>query len=270
MPTTSTSPRVEIGVCTSTPTPELATRLADAGARYYEPTIAKAVMADDAETFDRTIAAWSQGGLSPRSANVFLPPSLPLVGDVDWDAVEAYLAESFRRMKALGIEVVVFGSGGARNVPEHLERAAALDQLERFMRLAAAAADSEVVIALEHLRRQETNVFNTLEESGTFLREREVPGVRLVVDVYHLWEQEEDVSVVRRFADLAAHVHVCAPQRRAPGPADGAALDPLLRTLADVGYSGRCSLECHWESLETQGPVAVAVLGEALERAGLS
>ncbi|MHB8295973.1 MAG: TIM barrel protein [Acidimicrobiales bacterium] len=227
-------------------------------------------MAGEATDFDRRVDAWFATGLFPRTANAFLTSTLAIVGDVDWDGVEDYLEEAFRRMVALGIELVVFGSGGARKVPEGLDYSVALDQLERFMRLAAAHADSKVVIALEHLREQETNVFNTLAESGAFLRDREIPGVGLVVDVHHLWEHAEEISLVRQFSDLAVHVHVCAPHLRTPTTAaDGTALDALLAVLAEVGYQGRSSLECNWVSPEIECPLAGAVARGALERAAL-
>jgi len=261
---------VEIGVCTPMPEIDLATQLVAAGARYYEPTVANDLMARDATAFDTTLNDWFGAGLSPRAANVFLPARLAIVGDVDWDSVEEYLAESFRRMVSLGIELVVFGSGNARRIPDGLDRPVALDQLERFTRLACAHAGTKVVVALEHLRRQETNVFNTLAESAAFLRDREIPGVGLVADVYHLWEEQEEISVIRRLSDLVVHVHVCAPNRRPPiTSADRKVLDPFLAVLADVGYNRRCSLECSWRSPKTEGPLAVAILQEGLERAGL-
>src|SRR5262249_25937777 len=61
--------------------------------------------------------AWSGRGL--RAATLFLPATLKVTGPaIDRDRQHAYVEKAFDRLARLGVEVVVFGSGGARRVPD--------------------------------------------------------------------------------------------------------------------------------------------------------
>jgi hypothetical protein len=44
---------------------------------------------------------------------------------------------------------------------------------------------------------------------------------------------------------------------------------PLLSALADIGYTGRCSIECHWADLASEAPRAAETVRRTAERAGL-
>ncbi len=261
--------RLEIGLCMPPPGAALAERMVEAGCEYYEPTVARALMEHSAEAFDASLDAWSEGGLSPRSANVLLPGDLKVVGEaVDTDRLQQYFAEAMRRANALGIERVVFGSGGAREVPEGFSRERAEHQL-RDVAVMVAESAGDIIICLEHLRRAETNILNSLAESGAMAAALNRPNIKLVVDGYHLAEEHEDVGVVKQVADYIAHVHVCGPARRPPSAEDHAALTALFSQLADIGYRGRCSIECHFEDLEAEAPAALAAVRHAAEVTGL-
>lgn len=264
---------MQLGICMGTPSAGLARRVADEGCAYYEPAVAAALMAADAETFDADLDAWTVDGLAPRSANVLLPGSLPVVGEApDTEGLERYLTEAMRRARALGLEVVVFGSGGARRVPEGFPPDEARRQFGQALRLAARAAGEGPVVCAEHLRRAETNLVNTLAEAAALVQEVGTDGhLALVVDIYHLSEEQEPFSVVDEVAGLIRHVHVCgAAGRRAPEPGDEAFLGPLFERLAAIGYDGRCSIECRWDDLDRQAPVALGVVRRAAEASGLA
>jgi sugar phosphate isomerase/epimerase len=261
---------MEIGVCLAPPATELAAALAAAGCGYYEPPMAAAVMAADAGSFAATADSWTVAGLPPRSANMLLPGELKVVGEhVDTGAVAGYQAEVGRRARLLGLDVLVFGSGTARRAPDGFPPEAARRQYGEALRLAARQAP-ETVIAAEHLRRAETNVVNSLADAAALVREVGEPGLGLVVDGYHLDEEDEDVGVVRDVAPLIRHVHVCGPGRRPPAPGDEGYLAPLLRALAGIGYTGRCSIECRWTDPLTEAPAAVGTVRQAAEQAGLA
>jgi sugar phosphate isomerase/epimerase len=261
---------MEIGVCLAPPPAELAAALASAGCGYYEPPMAATVMAADADLFAAKLDSWTVAGLSPRSANMLLPGELKVAGEhVDTDAVTGYYTEAGRRAKLLGLDVLVFGSGAARRAPDGFPPDRARRQYGEALRLAARRAP-ETVIAAEHLRRAETNVVNSLADAAALVREVDEPGVGLVVDSYHLDEEDEDVGVVRDVAPLIRHVHVCGPGRRPPAPGDEGYLAPLLHALADIRYTGRCSIECRWTDPVTEAPAAVSAVRQAAERAGLA
>jgi len=62
------------------------------------------------------------------SANGFLPTDLKCVGpDVDEARLMRYAETAFRRAEQVGIKIIVFGSGGARTVPEGYPMEQAMD-----------------------------------------------------------------------------------------------------------------------------------------------
>lgn len=268
---------MELGVCTSPPSAERAERLVSAGCDYYEPSVAGAVMAEGHEQFVAGLDEWVRGGLAPRSANVLLPGDLAVVGPARDEARLAdYLREAFWRVHELGIERVVFGSGTARNVPDGFDHGEARGQFAAALQLAARFAEharaggAEILVCLEHLRSAETNLVNTLAEAGELAEQVGAANLALVVDGYHLEEQDEDPSVVRRFAPLVRHVHVCGSGRVPPRSEDGGRLEALFAELAAIGYAGRCSIECRWTDIDEEAPGALAVVRAAAEAAGLA
>ncbi len=61
--------------------------------------------------------------------NLFIPAELKLVGkDVDEKAILAYTEIVFQRCKILGVKLIVWGSGGARRVPEGFDQSVATQQ----------------------------------------------------------------------------------------------------------------------------------------------
>jgi sugar phosphate isomerase/epimerase len=265
---------VTFGICTAPPGTELARALSGAGCDYYEPAVASAIMAEGRDDFDASLARWGEGGLRPASANVFLPGDLKVVGpDVEPAAVQAYMDEALQRAKILGVKRIVFGSGKSREIPEGFPRQEAELQLRQAARWASDAAEHAgdgAVICLEHLRRAETNIMNSLAEAGRTAADVDRANVGLVVDIYHLLEEDEDFGVVREVADKVAHVHVCGPDRHPPAASDEANLTKLFGLLAGIGYQGRVSIEASFSDLAAQAPAALAVVRHAAEVAGLA
>ncbi len=268
------STKVTFGICTGVPGEARANALRDAGCDYYEPGVATAVMGPSRAEFDTHLSSWNEGGLEPRSANLFLPGELKVVGpDVQPDKVQAYMNEALQRAKALGIRRIVFGSGKAREVPEGFPKDEAYRQLGQAAHWASEAAEKAgdgAVICLEHLRHQETNIMNRLAEAGQIAHELDLANVGLVVDYYHLMEEQEDFSVVNDVADKVAHVHVCGPDRHPPAPGDQERLVSLFEKLAGIGYQGRISIEANFTDVEAEAPAALGVVRQAAEVAGLA
>lgn len=247
------------GCCVSTR--EQIDVIAQAGFDFCElPAKAVQPLDDDAAA----LPALREFGAAPLRAeafNVLVPPQLPLVGPrCDLDALRAYLQRAFSRMAQLGAAVVVLGSGGARRIPEGMPRQTALAELADSITLIADEADrAGLQIALEHLNRNECNVFNTLAESQTFLDEYALPGVRLLADLFHLEVEQEPVAHVAAAGPLLAHVHVAGGGRRAPN-VPGYDYAGFMAALREAGYDARISAECAWEDLPAQAAAALAFM----------
>jgi sugar phosphate isomerase/epimerase len=166
-------------------------------------------------------------------------------------------------MRQVGAEVVVLGSGGARQIPDDEPRPEALAQLRESLALAAEeAGHAGIELALEHLNRGECNVFNTLQECQEFIRQYQIDGLRLVADLHHLELEHEPLESVETAARLLAHVHVADGGRRAPG-SGGYDYPGFMATLRRIGYDRRISAECSWNDLASEADAALAYMRRA-------
>ncbi len=247
--------------------PEQISIIADAGFDYCElPARAVQPFADEPAALP-ALRELDAAPLRPEAFNVLVPSELPLVGPaVDLDALRTYLRRAFGRMVRLGGAVVVLGSGGARRIPEGMPRDAALDQLADSLRVAAdEASNAGIELALEHLNRGESNVFNRIDECQAFIEDRGLTGLRLLADLHHLELEHEPPASVVAAAPLLAHAHVADGGRRAPGHG-GYDYAGFMRALETAGYDRRISAECRWEDLQTEAPGALAYMREAWEK----
>src|SRR5262245_46909521 len=244
--------------------------LARAGSDFCQlPARSVLPFEDDAAALPalRQIAA---AALRPEAFNILLPAELPLLGPhANLEAVQAYLRRAFGRMAQLGGVVVVLGSGGARRIPDGLPREQALDQLADALALAAdEAGRAGIVLALEHLNRRETNVFNSLAECQSFLDERGLTGLQLLADIYHLELEQEPLAHVTAAGPLLAHVHVAGGGRRAPN-VPGYDYAGFMAALHITGYDRRISAECSWDDLAAQAATSLAFMRHSWEARAL-
>lgn len=256
---------MKIGCCISDAV--LLPVLQSARADYCELPVAHLAAAPDSD-FEQLSRLLQEDGVPPYACNVFLPGELAVVGpDVEEARIAAYLEGALQRLERLGTQVVVVGSGRSRAVPAGFDSRRALDQFESFLRQAAAIAGRHgVVLALEPLRTAETNLLNRVSEGAAFLRERDVGGVRLLADLYHMREEGEPLEVLAGCADLLVHVHVAGAGRRPPGPSDGD-LAEFVSRLRAAGYGAGCSVECQWSDFASEAPEALAHLRGLAEAA---
>ena len=109
--------------------------------------------AEPEEAFAQNLARAKALAVPVRAANCFLPGTMKCVGpEVDQEALARYAQTAFRRAQAAGIEVLVFGSGGARKIPDGFPREQAKRQFGiRRVRMTTveikmAAGDAVVVV----------------------------------------------------------------------------------------------------------------------------
>lgn len=249
---------MQFGVCGG---PELARLARDAGYDYFEWSVGALLCPrEDERVFATALAQARAVGLPFPTANVFIPADLKITGPaIDEPALHAYAATALRRAQAASLELIVFGSGAARRVPDGFDRARAWQQLIRFGRwLAGEAAARGLTIAVEPLNTGETNILNTAEEGAALVREVNHPAFRLLVDGYHWAVDHNSPAGITANAGLIAHAHVAAAEGRvAPHPGDPCA--PFFAALRQAGYQGRVSFEgnLHDPAVELQRALAI-------------
>jgi sugar phosphate isomerase/epimerase len=211
-----------------------------------------------------------QAAVPAIAANSFVPGELKITGPaVDLNALEAYASTAFERAARAGLQTIVFGSGGARRIPDGFDREAAWQQLVRFGEcIGPLAAARRVTVVVEPLNRRECNVLNLIGECARYVREVDHPNVQLLVDAYH-WavegDSEEDLVAA---LPIIRHAHIATyASRMAPGlePCD---FGPFFRALARGGYDGPISIEGRWSALEDDAAQALATLEEAARSVG--
>lgn len=234
--------RVEIGLCGSPDNFEKAER---AGFDYYEPgasTIAGMTEAQFAAFRDRVAAS----KIRCRSFNGLIRSGHVVGADVNLDAISNYLDTTLDRCKQLGAKIAVWGSASSRNVPDGFSRDEAWSQMRAYLKRAGEIAKSkQIVIAIEPLRKQESNIINTGAEALKLLTEVNHPNVQMIIDYYHLRIEQEDPEIVRRAREHIVHMHFANPTgRKWPKSVDE---DPeyrrFFKILKEVKYEGGLSIE---------------------------
>lgn len=144
---------MRFGVCAG---PEQAEILAEAGYDFIELSVAGHLMTEeDDHTWLHTIKAKLRAlPLPPETFNSFVRVGKIVGPDVDFDALQRYVRTACFRASSIGGRIIVFGSGGARNIPEGFDPAQARQQLFKFLHLCDAEANSlGLTIAIEPLQK---------------------------------------------------------------------------------------------------------------------
>lgn len=158
--------------------------------------------------------------------------------------VDGYFERGIRRIKTLGLEYIVIGSGGARKTPETMTAEEGRARLVAMIRRFGDIADKyDVDIYFEPLRKQETNNVNTVLDAVAFCREVDHPRVGMVADFYHMSAMEEPFSAIQACGKYLRHIHVATADRRIPLIRDKAEVEAMVAVLKSVNYQGRIVLE---------------------------
>ncbi len=251
---------MDIGICSGI---ENAAKLKQAGADFVEVNVQNFLKPrDDEDAFAPHVEAAKASPLPIRAANGFLPGDLPSTGpDVDAGAIAAYADTAFQRARRLGIESIVFGSGGSRQLKEGWSVEQAMDQfVELLKRLGPIAETNGVTMVVEPLRRAECDFINTLAEGAEAVERTDHPHVRLLADFYHMFNNDERPNDVATFAGLIHHVHIAEKANRTPCGVDGDNFRPFLAPLREAGYAGRISFECKWPEGGPEAHAAEAIV----------
>mgnify|MGYP000367406485 CR=1 FL=1 len=138
----------------------------------------------------------------------------------DFSAVFSYLEENLPKAQALGVKVVVFGSGGARRVPEGFPQEEAFAQLVELCRehIAPAAAAHGITCCVEPLNQKETNILTTSGECFRLVEAVNHPNLQLLVDLYHFDLEGESLSALEGYRGRLGHCHIASGTARTTSP----------------------------------------------------
>ena len=256
---------VQVGYCTSVKNVAAAKA---AGFDYVEVSTTEIAALSDAD-FEKTLQDARQVGMPTPAANLFLPATLKVTGPaIDREQQMAHVRKAFGRLSRLGAEIVVFGSGGARRVPDGFSKDEAFEQLVDFgKRIAPEARSHGITVAIEPLRREETNIINSAAEGLALVEAIDDPNFQLMIDFYHLASEKENPAIASHAKDHLRHLHMANPAGRVfPVAWEEYDYAPFFATLRQAGYDKRISVEASTKDLAADAPRAIALLRRAFER----
>ncbi len=209
-------------------------------------------------------------GFALPAANRFLPADLKVSGpNVDYARLDRFAATAFHRAKELGTTLIVFGSAGARQVPDGFSQATAFEQYVDVLRQCGPLAEENgVTLLVEPLNRGECNLVNTVLEGAEAVRRANTNGVKLLVDFFHMVRNGESPDDLAKVGALIRHAHTAENRDRAAPGTHGENFRPFFRALRRTGYNFALTIEADWTDLPAQAAPSVAALRGQLADSG--
>ena len=202
-------------------------------------------------------------GLPVEVCNNFIPAGVQLTGPMsNENKILEYLDKAFLRASALGVKVIVFGSGLARMVPPEFSINEATGQLVDLLRIMSQYAQKyDIIIAIEPLRKQECNIVNTYREALNLAKLANAANIMCLLDFFHLSEEKEDILVIQTDKKKLAHVHFAEPVGRVfPGQENRLKYRDFFTHLRKTGYDKRLSIEAYSGDYFSDAKIALELL----------
>lgn len=218
----------------------------DAGFDYIEPSI-PTLRADLSDTdFEPIYQRFKNAPIKAEAFNVFIPSDLKITGNsVDTQALMKHVKITTRRAASLGAEIIVFGSGGARNIPEGFSRTQAFEQIGFFCAMAAdIASKHNITIVIEPLTVTVCNSITSVAEGAEIVEQVAHPNLALLADLYHMEVDNEPWANIIENAPVLKHIHLPVPDLDILTTENRPFNHELfIQTLKKTGYDGRVTVE---------------------------
>lgn len=250
---------------------EHAAYLRQLGYTYIEESVGNFLLPEGGETkFEQNQKALQTVQFPIWSYVILLPGELKTVGpNANHEGVLKRTELALKRAKECGSSYIVFGSGGARNIPEGFDRKVAKAQhIDVCRKMAPLAEKYGVTIAIEPLNRGETNFINSLAEGVEIVEAVQSPKVKLLCDIYHMLKEDESPDEILKYGKYIVHCHIAEKQNRTPPGVMGDDFRPYLKALKRIGYNGGLSIECFkYTDFDSEIKKGIEVLRKQLREA---
>jgi sugar phosphate isomerase/epimerase len=246
--------------------------LKDAGCDYIEEGVGGLLMPDKSdEDFAKRLPEISAAVLPVKNCNSFLPGGLKSVGaEAKHAEILAYANIAFKRARMVGVDVITFGSGGSRKMPEGFSKDEAKKQFIDLLKgMGPLAAAQNIRVAVEPLRKEECNFLNNIREVAEVIRAANHPSVGITADLYHMVLGGDVPADLDANIDILHHFHLAEKEKRAlPGVA-GDDFRGWFAVLAKHGWKGRISIEAGGGGDQAAYTKAFAYLRTQAKEAGV-
>ena len=229
------------------------------------------------------------GDSTAKFCALFAPVPAADSTDVDEQAIRAYYAKALEHAATLGVKSIVFGSAGAKRVPEGFDMDRAYQQVVQVTReTGEAAAKYGITIVIEPVRMPDCNIINTFAEGVQLAKTVGLDNVKVLIDFYHMVCEKENPEVLRKYGkEYLRHVHFSYPSipeidgvrdpdnirtifegelhrrgwwRTFPSCREEWDYTDFIQALKDCGYQGRVSLEAPVTDFDRQAQEALAFM----------
>lgn len=224
------------------------------GAKFFTESLpgyaeipARELYAMEKERFETLKNASKERGIQVYAANCLTPTDMRLTGEeVNMQTIKSFATEVFDKLAQFGVQMVVFGAGKSKTVPEGFSREKAWDQLFEIGALFSDLAKPYgQTVAVEPLSYNETNIVNTIEDAVFYTNTVNRDNFKYMVDFYHFDNNgQKDASLLENSVGLV-HAHIAAPKLRTVPESDEewAFTCHCLDLLKTIGYKGGLSFE---------------------------
>ena len=250
--------RILFGACRG---PDDVKLMASVGYDFWEWGVGAAFNPDkDAEWWKAQRDRIAVLPLPLRSCNGFIPGRFRLTGPkADHGPALDYAETALRRADEVGVKTVVFGSGGARNVPGDYTIAGVpgpdveqgVRQYTDFCReLCRRVSDLKTVqVVIEPLRPNESNIVNYVWQGVQICEDVASPRLAQLADIFHMMMGRESAASLVAAGKWLRHCHIASYGTRSFPGSDPQTVDrlrPYFDALRSIDYEGGVSCECGW------------------------
>lgn len=198
------------------------------------------------EVFAKKLEELRQCPLPLFACNGFMRPAhLRCVGpEANHEAVLAWADTCFRRLKQAGGRYIIFGSSGARRVPEGWAQEKAVEQFVSLLKnMGGLAEKQDVSLVIEQLNATECNFITRIAEGAAIVRAVAHPRVRMLADLYHMAVMGDTPADLKAAMDVVVHIEIAEKNGRTVPGVSGDDFRPYFQALRESGYKGNISIE---------------------------
>lgn len=153
-------------------------------------------------------------GILCEATNCFLPGSMPVTGDnVNYDELKEFVERGMKNSARMGVKTVVFGSSGARSIPEGFPYAKGIEQMIYFLReiVSPIAEKYDITVVTEPLSANESNLINTVKEGVMLAVATGKDNIKGLADLYHMQQCADTNEDILMLVGSIVHAHISNP-----------------------------------------------------------
>lgn len=115
--------------------------------------------------------------------------------------------------------------------------------IEGVQKLAELASPYNITLGMEAISRYDSYLINTADECIQFVKEVNLPNVKVMLDTFHMNIEEDNIGdAIRSAGKHLGHLHTCESNRKVPGKGS-IPWHEIGLALKDIEYDGMAIME---------------------------